>query len=160
MNFLNKFKSLFVKQDKLPENQPLKLNIGMAFTESEEERNVCREYIEDVKTRLNDDKNTRNLLKNPENTSFSEDEQIFVNKVMEKIDTEYLSIDRLKDGTLNFCYKDCQIGRIKFGKKSSSMQLLTAGNVDWLHNKAMQEYVDNVDIWADYTKGIEGGLEE
>lgn len=65
-----------------------------------------------------------------------------------------LSIDQLKDGTYNFMYKDMQIGRIKFGKKSSKMQIITKDNVVWLENESIEIYLENIDRWVEYIKEV------
>ena len=65
-----------------------------------------------------------------------------------------LSIDQLKDGTYNFMYEDLQIGRIKFGKKSSKMQIITKDNVIWLENEPIEVYLKNIEKWINYIKEV------
>lgn len=65
-----------------------------------------------------------------------------------------LSIDQLKDGTYNFMYEDLQIGRIKFGKKSSKMQIITKDNVIWLENEPIEVYLENIERWVEYIKEV------
>lgn len=67
-----------------------------------------------------------------------------------------LSIDQLKDGTYNFMYEDIQIGRIKFGKKSSKMQIITKDNVIWLENEPIEVYLENIERWVEYIKEVKG----
>lgn len=67
-----------------------------------------------------------------------------------------LSIDQLKDGTYNFMYEDLQIGRIKFGKKSSKMQIITKDNVIWLENEPIEVYLENIERWIEYIKEVKG----
>lgn len=67
-----------------------------------------------------------------------------------------LSIDQLKDGTYNFMYEDLQIGRIKFGKKSSKMQIITKDNVIWLENEPIEVYLENIERWVEYIKEVKG----
>lgn len=81
------------------------------------------------------------------------------------LNVEKLNYDILKDGTYNFTYyypytdSNCQIGRIKLGKRSSKMQILTcgenawaSGSVIWLENLTMEEYIKNIDKWIFYIK--------
>lgn len=68
------------------------------------------------------------------------------------IDT--LKYDVLKDGTYNFTYNDYQIGRIKIGKRSSKMQIVTKDLPIWLENLTMDEYTNNIDKWVEYTKEL------
>ena len=68
------------------------------------------------------------------------------------IDT--LKYDVLKDGTYNFTYNDYQIGRIKIGKRSSKMQIVTKNLPIWLENLTMDEYTNNIDKWVEYTKEL------
>lgn len=67
-----------------------------------------------------------------------------------------LSIDQLKDGTYNFMYEDLQIGRIKLGKKSSKMQIITKDNVIWLENEPIEVYLENIERWVEYIKEVKG----
>ncbi len=71
-----------------------------------------------------------------------------------------LQYDELKDGTCNFMYEDMQIGRIKFGKKSSSMQIMSLDFVDWLKNETMETYLDNIPKWIKYLKEIKAEREK
>lgn len=66
-----------------------------------------------------------------------------------------LKYDIHKDGTYNFIYKDFQIGRVKFGKRSSKMQILNGDSVLWLENEDMETYIVKMDLWIDYIKSIE-----
>lgn len=86
-----------------------------------------------------------------------------VQKIYETLETKVieaglveddLSIDRLKDGTYNFMYEDLQIGRIKFGKKSSKMQIITKDNVIWLENEPIEVYLENIERWVEYIKEV------
>lgn len=70
-------------------------------------------------------------------------------------DTRKLKYDQLKDGTYNFSYNEFQIGRIKFGKRSSSMQILTKDFVSWLKNETMEIYLSNIKQWIEYIKEVE-----
>lgn len=70
-------------------------------------------------------------------------------------DTAKLKYDQLKDGTYNFSYNEFQIGRIKFGKRSSSMQILTKDFVSWLKNETMEIYLSNIKQWVEYIKEVE-----
>ena len=81
----------------------------------------------------------------------------FINAVNKKFIENGLNIDNLKydvlkDGTYNFTYNDYQIGRIKIGKRSSKMQIVTKDVPIWLENLAMEEYINNVEKWVKYTK--------
>ena len=67
---------------------------------------------------------------------------------------EDLIIEQLKDGTYNFMYEDIQIGRIKFGKKSSKMQILTNNDITWIENKTLDTYIAYLDKWIEYIKEI------
>ena len=60
----------------------------------------------------------------------------------------------MKDGTYNFTYNDCQIGRIKIGKKSFKMQIVTKDTCKWIENLTMKEYISNLDKWVKYTKQL------
>lgn len=86
-----------------------------------------------------------------------------VQKIYETLETKVieaglveddLSIDQLKDGTYNFMYEDLQIGRIKFGKKSSKMQIITKDNVIWLENEPIEVYLENIERWVEYIKEV------
>ena len=89
----------------------------------------------------------------------------FINTVNRKIidsglNIENLKYDVLKDGTYNFNYNDCQIGRIKIGKRISKMQVVTKDTVKWLENLSMEEYIDNIDKWILYIKETEKQYKE
>lgn len=71
-----------------------------------------------------------------------------------------LSIDQLKDGTYNFAYEECQIGRIKFGKRSSKMQIIDADNVTWLENQPIETYIENIAKWIEYIRFIKAEREK
>lgn len=88
-----------------------------------------------------------------------------VQKIYETLETKVieaglveddLSIDQLKDGTYNFMYEDLQIGRIKLGKKSSKMQIITKDNVIWLENEPIEVYLENIERWVEYIKEVKG----
>lgn len=53
-------------------------------------------------------------------------------------------------------YEDLQIGRIKFGKKSSKMQIITKDNVIWLENEPIEVYLENIERWIEYIKEVKG----
>lgn len=81
----------------------------------------------------------------------------FLNALNEKfinsgLDVNNLKYDILKDGIYNFTYNDCQIGRIKIGKRCSKMQVLTNDSVKWFENLTMDEYTKNIDKWVKYAK--------
>ncbi len=76
-------------------------------------------------------------------------------------------------GLLNFTYNHgCQIGRIKFGKRTSGMQIInmkikripsTYGDdiitfddfVDWHENESLETYIELIDKWLDSCKVID-----
>ena len=55
------------------------------------------------------------------NLNLSRDEYCFIDILFRQLESQqkrYINIDRKSDKTLNFCYKDIQVGRIKLqGKK-------------------------------------------
>ena len=83
----------------------------------------------------------------------------FINAVNTKFNNNGLNISNiqytvLKDGTYNFTYRSSQIGRIRIGKRSSKMQIITDYTVNWLENLTMQEYINNIDKWVQYAKTL------
>ncbi len=95
-----------------------------------------------------------------ENLSIDKFIEELKNKIIQAgLDISKLEYDVLKDGTSNFTYHigdwNSQIGRIVFGKKKSSMQILTQDTVKWLDNLPMEEYIKNIDKWILYIKEIE-----
>ena len=103
--------------------------------------------------------------------------ELFVNELKKKIKkaglrNSGLAYSVIKDGILHFTYNGCQIGRIKFGKKTSSMQIITMklrtipceyGDdivttddfVDGLENKSLETYINNIDKWIEAIKVID-----
>ena len=95
-----------------------------------------------------------------ENLSIDKFIEELKNKIIQAgLDIRKLEYDVLKDGTSNFTYHigdwNSQIGRIVFGKKKSSMQILTQDTVKWLDNLPMEEYINNIDKWILYIKEVE-----
>lgn len=83
----------------------------------------------------------------------------FIETLQQKIqilgfDLDELKITQYKDGTYNFTYGECQIGRIYFGQKSSTMQILTLNDVIWLKNETFEKYIENIDKWIEYLQEI------
>jgi len=70
------------------------------------------------------------------------------------LDVKKLKYDVLKDSTYNFTYENKQIGRIKFGKRSSKMQIITLTTVTWLENLTLEEYISNISKWVKYIKQL------
>lgn len=102
--------------------------------------------------------------KSGKNIPQSHFEELSIEKFIEQLknelqeanyDTAKLKYDQLKDGTYNFSYNEFQIGRIKFGKRSSSMQILTKDFVSWLKNETMEIYLSNIKQWIEYIKEVE-----
>ncbi len=67
---------------------------------------------------------------------------------------ELLESLELSDKTVNFSYNDCQIGRIKLGKRKSKMQIITSNSVEWIEDKNFDEYIDNIDKWVLYAQNF------
>ena len=102
--------------------------------------------------------------------------EIFIEELKERINkaglkNSKLSYSSMKDGTLHFTYNGYQIGRIKLGKKSSAMQIITMNLktipneygddivttddfVEWLENKSLETYINNIDKWIETIKVI------
>lgn len=60
----------------------------------------------------------------------------------------FLTVDRKSDNTLNFCYKNLQIGRIKLEGRKTQMQLLypEISEVKWFHG-SFWDYVESQQTW-------------
>lgn len=101
-------------------------------------------------------------------------ENIFIKELTTKVDQagldkEQIIYNKANDGTINFLYKNFQIGRVKFGKKTSKMQFITSkailvksefgdyydfdnGSVEWVQNESLDFYISSIEKWIDYTK--------
>lgn len=89
---------------------------------------------------------------------------VFIDELKNKMHKSGLNVDKLeydvlKDGTYNFIYHiepdaNCQIGRVRFNKRSSKMQIITKNDVVWLQNETMETYIKSIDKWIEYTKQL------
>ena len=120
---------------------PEDFNIENIEEKIEADKNLPKSYFENLAT----EKFIEQLKKELQNAGY---------------DLQKLQYDELKDGTCNFMYEDMQIGRIKFGKKSSSMQIISLDFVDWLKNETMETYLDNIPKWIKYLKEIKAEREK
>lgn len=89
-----------------------------------------------------------------------EDLNFFLSKLNVKLtatnhSTELLRHNTMSNGVENFEFKNWQIGRVYFGKRTSKMQILTEDSVVWIENKTLAEYVENIDKWISYIDAIE-----
>ena len=85
----------------------------------------------------------------------------------EKLSEKNLAHNKMSDGILNFTYKEIQIGRIYFGKRSSKMQLskttlkkehnvlMPYFDVKWLSNEPFEKYLSSIGIWIEEMKTID-----
>lgn len=107
---------------------------------------------------------------------YTEDaENIFINELSAQIekaglDKEKVRYSKFSDGTINFLYESYQIGRIKLGKKSSKMQIIsstaalvhseygedyyswTPASVEWIENESLEFYLSKIEKWVVYAK--------
>ena len=66
----------------------------------------------------------------------------------------------MADGTLNFTYEGIQLGRVRFGKRTSAMQVIREPRdqsdlgVDWFSNESLEDYLAKIPLWFDYLKTI------
>ena len=65
-----------------------------------------------------------------------------------------VAVNRLSDGTLNFCYDGKQIGRVRLQKRKHTMQILTSDDVELLEGE-LPLFLDNIPRWLDYLKTME-----
>lgn len=85
--------------------------------------------------------------------------EIFMTALDEKVSAIGINPDdvfcnEMADGTMNFTYHGCQIGRVKFGRRSSKMQVLTHKDVKWISNQPLSVYIENLDFWLKYLKTL------
>ena len=85
----------------------------------------------------------------------------------ENLSEKNLAHNKMSDGMLNFTYKEIQIGRIYFGKRSSKMQLtkttlkkehnvlMPYSDVKWLSNEPFEKYLSSIGIWIEEMKTID-----
>lgn len=73
----------------------------------------------------------------------------------ENLSTSYFHYNTMSDGTVNFMYKDWQIGRVYFGKKVSRMQIIDDDKVEWVNNKSLDYYISRIPKWIEYVKHLE-----
>lgn len=64
-----------------------------------------------------------------------------------------ISVNRLSDGTLNFCYAEKQIGRVRLQKRKHTMQVLTPDKVDVIEGE-LPQFLENLPRWMDYLMQI------
>ena len=85
-------------------------------------------------------------------SKFTQDEKLFVTTFLNEA-KKIVNLDdiifNIKNGCINFKYKEMQIGRINLNKK---MQILTNNTVIWLENITLDKAIKNIDKWIEYLK--------
>ena len=88
------------------------------------------------------------------NLNLSRDEYCFIDILFRQLESQqkrYINIDRKSDKTLNFCYKDIQVGRIKLQGKKNNMQVLfpNSDKVSWFEG-TYWDYIEAQKYWVAY----------
>ena len=64
-----------------------------------------------------------------------------------------INVNRMSDGTLNFCYDGKQIGRVRLQKRKHTMQILEGENVVMLDGE-LPLFLENLPRWISYMKTL------
>ena len=138
MRFINRIWELFVSQTK-------------------EDKNISSQDL--VNVRFDAIKaNIDNGVNKP--VELSENEEIFIKELIERIDNELghdynLSFNRLSNKTLNAWYNDRYLGKIKLQGRKTYMQILNGlFGVEVIRDCTLEEYLKHIDGWIEYIKDL------
>lgn len=138
MRFVNRMWELFVSQTK-------------------EDKNISSQDL--VNVRFDAIKaNIGNGANKP--VDISENEEIFIKELIERIDNELgydynLSFNRLSDKTLNAWYNNYYLGKIKLQGKKTYMQILNGlFGAEVIRDCTLEECLKHIDGWIEYIKDL------
>ena len=64
-----------------------------------------------------------------------------------------IKVNRMSDGTLNFCYDGMQIGRVRLQKRKHTMQILTDTDPMVIEGE-LPDFLERLPDWMKYVRAV------